>query len=69
MAMELSASRRYPVQAWLSSVRRSVTAKLLISAAELALLATRAGKFAATAGDNGTVSVVIAGALLLITPR
>jgi hypothetical protein len=66
--MESSASRRYPVRAWLSSVRRPATAKLLIGAAGLALLAIGAGKFAATAGDNGAIAVVIAGAVLLITP-
>jgi hypothetical protein len=52
----------------LSSVRRPVAAKLLIGGAGLALLTIGAGKFAATAGDNGTVAVVIAGGVLLITP-
>jgi hypothetical protein len=59
---------RRPARARLSSVRWLTVAKLLVGAVGLALLIVGVVKFAGAAGDAGATTLVVAGALLLLSP-
>jgi hypothetical protein len=56
------------VRSWISSVRWPLTARVLVGVVGLALLALGAREFAAAASSGGTVTVMAAGAVLLISP-
>ncbi len=66
--MNPPAEKRLPMRRWLSSVRWSVTAKVLLGVVGLALLAIGGGKVVATAGNTGALTLVVVGALLLVIP-
>ena len=59
---------RRPARARLSSVRWLTVAKLLVGAVGLALLIVGVVKFAGAAGDAGAITLVVAGAVLLLSP-
>lgn len=66
--MNSPTEKRFFPRTWLSTVRWPMTAKLFVGVVGLALLAIGAGKFAATAGDTGAITLVVAGAILLVSP-
>jgi len=68
MAKDSPTSTRFSARAWVPSISRATAAKLFLGAVGLVLLGVGAVKFAAAKGDSGTVSLVVAGAVLLITP-
>jgi len=55
-------------RAWLTSVRWPATARLLLGVVGLVLLILGAVKFAGAAGDTGPITLVVAGAVLLVVP-
>jgi len=59
---------RRSARARLSSIWWPTAARLLVGAAGLALLIVGTGKFAAAAGDAGAITLVVAGAVLLLSP-
>jgi hypothetical protein len=59
---------RRPIRGRLSWVRWPTVAKLLVGAVGLALLIVGAIKFAGAAGNSGAVTLVVAGAVLLLSP-
>jgi hypothetical protein len=67
MAMKSPAGWR-SARAWLTSVRWPATARLLLGVVGLALLILGAVKFAGSAGDTGPITLVVAGAVLLVSP-
>jgi hypothetical protein len=67
MAMKSPAGWR-SARAWLTSVRWPATARLLLGVVGLVLLILGAVKFAGAAGDTGPITLVVAGAVLLVVP-
>jgi hypothetical protein len=67
MAMKSPAGWR-SARAWLTSVRWPATARLLLGVVGLVLLILGAVKFAGAAGDTGPITLVVAGAVLLVSP-
>jgi hypothetical protein len=67
MAMKAPAGRR-SAQARLTAVRWPATARLLLGVVGLVLLILGAVKFAGSAGDTGPITLVVAGAVLLVSP-
>jgi hypothetical protein len=59
---------RRSMRARLSSFRWPTAARLLVGAAGLALLIVGTGKFARAAGDAGAITLVVTGAILLLSP-
>ena len=55
-------------RAWVTSVRWPATARLLLGVVGLVLLILGAVKFAGAAGDTGPITLVVAGAVLLVVP-
>ena len=66
--MDATAGRRRSLNGWLGSVRWPEVGRALVGVAGLALLAVGAVKFAGTSGDEGTIALVIVGAILLVCP-
>lgn len=55
-------------RAWLTSVRWPATARLLLGVVGLVLLILGAVKFTGAAGETGAITLVVAGAVLLVSP-
>jgi hypothetical protein len=68
MTMGSPADGRSPVRNWLVSLSWPTIAKLVLGATGLTLLGIGASKFAAMTNDGGVVTLVIAGAVLLVSP-
>jgi hypothetical protein len=63
-----SPARWGTARAWLTSVRWPATARLLLGVVGLVLLILGAVKFAGAAGATGPITLVVAGAVLLVSP-
>jgi hypothetical protein len=66
--MNPPAEDRRSVRAWWSSIRWPLTARLLVGVVGLALLVLGAVKSGAAAGGTGALTLVVAGAVLLVSP-
>jgi hypothetical protein len=63
-----SPARLRSARAWLTTVRWPATARLLLGVVGLVLLILGAVKFAGAAGETGPITLVVAGAVLLVSP-